>query len=134
MEIVKKIIDISILIISAFFGVYAIAWGCVLFNAICVLVNLAPNKRLLNYGIREQIIDAVPTFLIALTMGCIIYWVQMLDLSNIEILFLQFVFGCIIYVGLSWLFKEESFVYILQMYKDNKNKRAKKNKWKNNNI
>ena len=134
LEIVKKIIDISILIISAFFGVYAIAWGCVLFNAICVLVNLAPNKRLLNYGIREQIIDAVPTFLIALTMGCIIYWVQMLDLSNIEILFLQFVFGCIIYVGLSWLFKEESFVYILQMYKDNKNKRAKKNKWKNNNI
>ena len=34
LEIIKKIVDITILIISAAIGVYAIAWGCVLFNFI----------------------------------------------------------------------------------------------------
>lgn len=37
LEMIKKVVDISILIISAMIGVYAIAWGCVLFNLTCWL-------------------------------------------------------------------------------------------------
>lgn len=118
LEMIKKVVDIAILVISIFFGVYAIAWGNVLYNAVCVFINLAPNKRLLNYGIHEQIIDAVPTLFTALAMGASIYWIQLLVLPNIIILFLQFVLGTAVFLGLSWLFKEESFMYILTMVKN----------------
>ena len=121
LEIVKKVVDITILIVSAMIGVYAIAWGCVLFNLACVFINLAPNKKLLNYGIREQVIDALPTLLIALSMGAAVYWIQWLEITNLAILILQFVLGISIYVGLSILFKEESFMYLLLMIKENKN-------------
>ena len=104
LEMIKKVVDISILIISAMIGVYAIAWGCVLFNLICVFINLAPNKKLLNYGIKEQVADAVPTFLIALAMGFVVYWIQFLDFSNIVTLTFQFILGATIYIGLSRLF------------------------------
>lgn len=117
LEIIKKIVDITILVISAAIGVYAIAWGCVLFNLICVFINLAPNKKLLNYGIFEQLTDAVPTFLISLAMGAIIYWIQFCGFSILMILLLQMVSGFFVYIGLSRIFKEESFMYILSIIK-----------------
>lgn len=120
LEIVKKIVDITILIVSALIGVYAIAWGCVLFNFACVFINLAPNKKLLDYGIKEQVVDAVPTFLIALAMGFVVYWIQFLDLPNIVILTVQFILGAIVYLGLSRLFKEESCMYLIHMVKENR--------------
>ena len=118
LELIKKIVDIVILVISVCFGVYAIAWGCVLFNLICVFINLAPNKKLLNYGIREQVIDAVPTLLIAMAMGLSIYWIQFLNMSNLIILTIQFIVGVTLYFALSRLFKEESFMYIINIIKE----------------
>ena len=125
LEIVKKIVDVSILVVSAIIGVYAIAWGCVLFNIVCVFINLSPNKKLLNYGVREQVIDAVPTLLIALFMGLAIYWIQFLPLSNLIVLLLQVTIGVAVYVVLCRLFKEESFMYLLRLIKDNKFKLAR---------
>lgn len=122
LEIIKKIIDISILIISVYIGLYAIAWGCVLFNFICVFINLSPNKKYLNYSVSEQVKDAVPSLLIALAMGVSVFWIQIFDLPNIIILFLQFVLGAAIYVGLCWLFKEESMMYLIQMIKEYRHK------------
>ena len=122
LEIVKKIVDVIILVVSVFLGVYAIAWGCVLFNFICVFINLAPNKKLLDYGVCEQVIDAVPTLLISLIMGAVVFGIQFLSLPNIVILILQFAFGVVIYLCLSILFKEESLMYLIQLFKENKSK------------
>lgn len=122
LEIVKKVVDIVILCVTAFISVYAVAWGCVLFNLICVFINLAPNKKLLDYGVAEQVKDAVPTLLIALAMGVAVYWVQLLNIPNILILIIQLVLGATVYAGLSYAFKEESMMYILEMIKQNKSK------------
>ena len=123
LEILKKVLDITILVISAFIGVYAIAWGCVLFNFICVFINLAPNKKLLNYGIKEQVLDAIPTLIISLLMGTAIYWFQLLDIPNLAILLLQLFLGIVIYIGICWILKEESFMYIMQMLNNMKKRR-----------
>lgn len=122
LEIAKKIIDITILVVTAFIGVYAIAWGCVLFNLICVFINLAPNKKLLNYGIGEQIKDALPTLIIALIMGGCIYWVQYMPLSNLLILLSQFCLGTVLYFCLCALLHEESYIYIRDLIRNYKNK------------
>lgn len=122
LEIIKKIIDLVILVISAMMGVYWIAWGCVCYNLICVFINLAPNKKLLNYGIREQLIDAIPTLIIAIVMGISVYWIQYLTLSNFLIIISQAIFGLLIYVGLCLVFKEESLMYLIQMMKESRHK------------
>lgn len=120
LELLKKIIDIIILVISSFIGVYAIAWGCVLFNFICVFINIAPNKRLLNYGVMEQIMDAVPTLIIAIIMGVAVYWVQLLSFPNLAILFIQFFMGAVLYICLSSFLKEESYMYLIKLVREKK--------------
>lgn len=123
LEIIKKIIDMTILIISATIGVMAIAWGCVLYNFICLFINLYPNIKLLNYSIVEQIKDATPTLLISLLMGAIVYFVQLLPIPNIAILTLQVLLGGLLYAFFCKIFKEESFMYTLSMIKEFRNKR-----------
>lgn len=124
LEIIKKIIDIIILFISAILGVYYIAWGCVLYDFICVFINLAPNKKLLNYGIKEQVADAVPTLVIAILSGISVYWIQYLSLSNFLIISAQLILGLSLYLGISLIFKEESFLYLLKLIRDRKNKNS----------
>ena len=122
LEIIKKVVDITILVVSAMISVYAIAWGCVLYNLICVFINLAPNKKLLNYGVKEQLIDATPTLLIALVMGASVYWIQWLSLPNLIVLVLQAILGTMVYLGVSHLTKDESYLYLMQMMKNNKHR------------
>lgn len=117
LEFLKKVVDIAILLISIKFGVFAIAWGVVLYNIICVFINLAPNVKLLNYRIKEQLLDASPTLLIAMLMGGVIYLVGLLNMSNISILLLQVIVGIFIYILLCQIFKEESYMYILGILK-----------------
>ena len=124
-ELIKKVIELLILIITVSISVLAIAWGIVAFNIICLFINVVPNKKLLNYGIKEQVKDVIRIFLIALTMGGSIYWIKFLNIPVIAVLFLQFIVGVAIYMGLCLLFKEDSFMYLIQMYKDNKHKLRK---------
>ena len=118
LEILKKIIDVTILFISIRMGVTAIAWGVVFFNFCCVFINLAPNIRLLDYKIREQIMDALPTFCISMLMGVLVYFVSFMKFSYVGVFVIQVLLGIFIYILLCWVFREESFMYLKNLGKD----------------
>ena len=118
LEIIKKIIEAVILVVSFMINVYAIAWGVVLYNAICIAINLSPSKKLVNYGVCEQIRDVLPTLMAALLMGTVVYACGFLPFSNIALLFAQVVAGAAIYCLTCMLLKLDSFVYILGYIKD----------------
>lgn len=112
LEIIKKLFDVSILVISVFIGVLAIAWGVVLYNFICLFINLYPNIKLLKYSCKEQLQDFLPQLLLAIIMGICIYFIAYIPMSNILILFLQFVVGVLIYILLCKFFELECYAYI----------------------
>lgn len=112
LEIIKKVIETMILIISMFMGVIAIAWGVVLFNFICLFINLYPSKKHLDYGVFEQIMDIIPTLLCSLIMGLAIYWIQYLSLSLITIITFQITFGILLFFLLCQLLRIDSYIYI----------------------
>ncbi|MBR4402110.1 MAG: lipopolysaccharide biosynthesis protein [Flavobacteriales bacterium] len=118
LEMVKKVVDIIILFISIHFGVIAIAWGMVIYNFICIFINLAPNVKLLDYKIREQILDATPTFIISVLMGAIIYCARFLDINYLGLFLIQVILGIIIYIILCRIFKEDSYMYVLNIVKN----------------
>ena len=112
LEIIKKIVDVIILVVSCQIGLMAIAYGVALYNFLCIFINLYPNIRLLDYRIREQIADVFPSYLTAIIMALSIFWIGRLDMAPIFILLSELVMGAAVYVGLNYIFKVESFTYL----------------------
>ena len=114
LEIIKKIIEAIILLVSFQYSVYIVASGVLLYNFICLFINLYPNKRLLDYSVKEQIFDVLPIFIISITASFLSYWLLYLSIPLIAILFLQAIVGLMIYITLSYYFKVEAFIIICQ--------------------
>ncbi|ETI91187.1 MAG: Polysaccharide biosynthesis protein [Clostridium butyricum DORA_1] len=117
LEIIKKLMGIIILIISMFLGVYAIAVGTLISGIISTFINAHPNLKLLNYSYTEQIKDIMPSFIISIIMGIIIYPIKFMNNSVIIILIIQIIIGIVIYFGLAKLFKLECYEYLLKTVK-----------------
>jgi len=117
LEIIKKIMGLIVLGVSLPFGVYAIALGGIFSGLIGTFINAYPNKELLNYSYKEQWLDIMPSVLISLVMGVIVYLFNYLSISAWQILILQIVSGCIIYILLAKIFKIESFTYLVETMK-----------------
>ena len=115
LEILKKIIDVVILVVSCFIGLTAIACGVVLYNFLCVFINLYPNIKLLDYKITEQISDVFPSYATSVVMGLSIFWIGSLNYQPVIILSIQILFGCLVYFVVNYLFKIESFMYYYNM-------------------
>ncbi|MFB5283678.1 lipopolysaccharide biosynthesis protein [Peribacillus sp. Hz7] len=126
LEILKKVIGVSILLLSMNISVYAIALSNAVFAGISMIINMIPNKKLINYSMTEQFRDLAPPLLLSIAMGGIIYTISWIHLPVIATLALQIVCGGIIYIGASYMFQLDSFVYLSNMIikKISKNKNA----------
>jgi O-antigen/teichoic acid export membrane protein len=118
LEMLKKVIGISILVITIPHGVYVIALGELISGSVSAVLNAFPNIKLLNYSIGEQLKDTVPSLLLALLMGAILYFFRYLGLSAGITLLLQVSAGVAIYIGLAFLFKIQSLNYVLSTFKE----------------
>lgn len=112
-EIIKIIVGLSILGVTVFYGVYAIALGMVLSGIISTFINAYPNKYLLDYSYVEQLNDIIPSFLLSVVMGAVIYTLKYLELGVTTTLIVQVCVGVILYVGMAWFFKLECFNYLI---------------------
>ena len=118
LEIIRKTVDVIVLIISCHIGVLAIAWGVVIVNFTCLFINLVPNIRLLNYNISEQLNDVLPTLVAAVAMCASIYWISYVNISPYLQLPIQLFAGIIVY----WIFcktlKLEAYRYLVSLAKE----------------
>lgn len=118
LEIIKKVVGLIILGISIFYGVYAIAVGMLIVSILCTFINAYPNLKLLNYSYKEQLLDIMPSLMISLLMGSIVYSLKLLKLNAFVTLIIQLSFGFIVYITLAKLFKLECYRYLLTTFKD----------------
>ena len=126
LEIYKKVIGFLLVFVSIPFGVEAIAASNVLFAIISMLINIIPNKRLINYSIREQMFDLAPSFISSVVMCLVVLEVGNIVLPDIVLIPVQVAIGIGIYVFCSVLLRNDSFSYILDILKGYTAKRRKK--------
>ena len=117
LEIIKKAIGLTLLIISMWYGVFAITLSLLVSDFFCQIINSWPNKRLINYGYFEQMKDILPSIILAWVMGGIVYSVSLIGLNEFVTLAIQIPLGVAIYTLGAKLFKMESFGYLLDVIK-----------------
>lgn len=113
LEIFKKPFFALIIGITMFISPFAIACGLTLYSFLVLIVNMYPNKKLINYGYLEQWRDILPNFVLASIMAICIYFIGVIQINIYISLLLQIVSGILIYCLLARLFHIESFEYIL---------------------
>ena len=117
LEIIKKIYGIAILAIAVFCfeSPLAIAVSGVFSGLISTFVNASPNKKIMNYSYFEQIKDIMPSILLSVTMGLIIFPLSWFIDNDILLLVCQILLGVVSYIALSTLFRVEAFRYLWNM-------------------
>ena len=119
LELIKKTYGLIILLITVFYfnTPLAIVLGQCVTTLLSCFVNASPNRKLLSYGYKEQMMDILPSLGIAVIMGAVVYSINFLKLSDVQTLLIQLPLGVAVYAGLAKLFKLECFEYILNMGK-----------------
>lgn len=132
LEIIKVVISIGLLLILMPHGVFAIAVGTFIASILSSFLNAYPNKHLLEYSYKDQIKDVGSSILITIVMALFVYPIKLFIFSDYMLLVVQIVLGALIYLLLSYIFKVESFKYIIDTInsyvKKFKNRNMKSNK------
>ncbi len=126
LEIIKNVVSLTILGVSLAYGIYAIAAGMFFSSVASSFINAYPNKKLLDYSYVQQLKDVMPSLLLSLAMGGIIYCFSWLNMSPLITLTLQVGVGICIYFGIAKLLKFECLTYLMVTAKemfDNRRKR-----------
>ena len=124
LEIIKKSIDLVVLLITMRFGIMAMAYSLIYMSFVGQVINSWPNRKLLDYRYLEQVKDMLPQIALSLVMGIAVYCVSFLNLGNIITLCIQVPLGVSIYIGLSRLCRLESFEYVLNIVSGLFNRRS----------
>ena len=117
LEVIKKVVGVSIILITSRYSPYIMAVGTIFSGIISSFINSYPNRKLLNYSYIEQIRDIIPSILISVIMGIIAYVIQLLKYNDMLTILLQIIIGSVIYIILSYITKNESFIYLFNILK-----------------
>ena len=117
LEVIKKIVSISALISTMFISVEAMALALPVTSILGQIINSWPNRKLLDYSYRAQLLDMLPQIGMSLAMGGIVFTIQFLRLPDIATLLIQVPLGALIYIVGSKLLHIDSYEYVKGLIK-----------------
>lgn len=115
LEIWKKVVGLVLLFSTIFISVKAMAYSLLISTLTSMIINSWPNKKLLNYSFLEQIKDILPSIILAIGMGAVVYLIGYLPLPTLPLLLTQVICGGVIYLFGSSLLKLEPYVYVKEI-------------------
>ena len=111
MEIAKKTVGVIVLLLTMNISVRAMAYSLLATSVINQTINSWPNKKLLNYSYYDQFKDILPSIILSITMGALIYMLNYTHFNKLVILLLQMFLGVILYLFGASFFKIEPYLY-----------------------
>ena len=100
LEIIKKIIAIGPLLLGIFVNIYWMLGGSVVTGFIAYYLNAYYSGPFLNYSIKEQVKDILPSFGVAIAMAVPVLAMSFIPMNPFILLLSQIVIGTIITIGI----------------------------------
>jgi O-antigen/teichoic acid export membrane protein len=100
LEIIKKIIAIGPLFFGIFVNIYWMLGSSVVTGLIAYYLNAYYSGPFLNYSIKEQIKDILPSFGVSMMMAIPVFAMSFIPLNPIILLSLQIILGAAITIGI----------------------------------
>ena len=116
-ELYKKPVLISILLFTMFISPLAIAIGMCIYGIYTMVINAFPNRKFINYHIKEQLKDVSDNAALAIIMASCVYAVGRLNLNSYLLIGIQVTIGVLLYCGISEFLHLESWQYVKESAK-----------------
>ena len=100
LEIIKKIIAIGPLLLGIFVDIYLMLAGSLVTSLISYYLNAYYSGPFLNYSIKEQLNDILPSFGVAIAMSVPVYAMSFIPMNLFILLPLQIVVGAVITIAI----------------------------------
>lgn len=119
LEIIKKILAIPVIFIGIYFGITAMILGMIVNSQIAYFLNSYWSGKFVNYPTKEQILNILPSFLLALCMAVAVFLLGIiLPLDYGWKLAIQVLFGALFVFVAGELFKFNDYLYIKSIVLD----------------
>lgn len=108
-EIYKKIVSLSLLALSAPFGIIAMCYGNLLSSLICLYINTYYSSKILGISLLSQLKDLFPTISLAIVMFAIVQIIIFFISNVFAQLIVGIIVGVVVYVSLSYILRFQEF-------------------------
>ena len=115
LEIIKKVIAIGPLLLGIFVDIYLMLAGSLLTSLISYYLNAYYSGPFLNYSIKEQVKDILPSFGVAVAMAIPVFTMSFIPMSPYIMLPLQIVVGAIITISICELTKLSEYIELKEI-------------------
>lgn len=116
LEILKQILVVVLLVITYRWGISAIILGQVMQSLLFYYPNSYYVSKLLNYPVRQQLMDILPYFVTAFLMGICVYILQYISFPGQGVLLIvQIVSGIVLYSAFCRLAKLSAFIQMFEV-------------------
>jgi teichuronic acid exporter len=116
LEIIKKLFAMPVIFVGIYLGIKAMIIGMIILSFISYIINSYWSGKLINYSMKEQILDILPSFIFALIMGAIVFLIGIiLSMGDIITLLIQLIVAILIVLGTSEILKFEPYFEIKEI-------------------
>ncbi len=128
LEIIKKMLVLCMVLLTFKFGIYGLLYGAVANSVLSLFINGYYSGKFINYFMKEQLVDLLPTILIAFLVAAIVYFgdnsIFFSGLSNLARTVIGTFFGVTLYLGISKLLKLDSLAEVLSIVNVKRNRKV----------
>lgn len=119
LDIYKKIFGLCAMLIGLYYGFYPFLVGIIASGLIALGINFFFTGRYLNVRFWQYLSVVLPSFVLTLFMGVILFLLQYILPSNhfLQLLILS-ILGFIIYAGMAHLIKSKDYIYLKVLVKE----------------
>lgn len=118
-QLTKRVIGILLIIIGAQIGIYGLLWAVTSVGYISLIINMIVNKKLINYGIVEQVKDVGVYYVLSAFIGQFVYFTcNLIDTHQYYIMLMEIAAYVLLYVSVSWLFRFEGLNTYVEILKN----------------
>ena len=118
LEVFKKLLAIPVILVAIFMGIKSMLIGFIILSFVTYFVNAYWSGKLIDYSFKEQVIDLVPSFLLSVFIGLVVFGLGfILDIRPVFLLILQISIGGLLTIILSQIMKIEGYIEIRNVIK-----------------
>ena len=120
LEIIKKILFVGIIVLFVFLtdGPIWIATSGIITSILASVINAFPNRKLIGYRFRDQLIDLFPNLIVAALMGTAVYFMKHIPINYYLLTALQIVTGVLLYFVLNLIIRNKNLFYFISTVKN----------------